>query len=324
MRQAALTSIDEIEPLHDGRVLREGEVPDGVDVAILGMPYGDPYRPEEARNDQTRAPREIRRAIARPVRASAHYDFDVGGPVLGEDGEVSLVDFGDVLADPNDPRGHYRHGEAAMRQILASGALPVVLGGDHGITTPILRAYDGYGEITVVQIDAHIDWRDEVNGVREGYSSPMRRASEMAHVRDIVQIGMRSQGSARPQDVADALAYGAQIITAYELHDVGIAKVLERIPSGARYYISIDADGLDPSCMPAVAAPAPGGVTFVQTRQLIHGLVARGRVVGMDLVEIQPSFDVNAISCVTAGRLMLNLIGSAVRAGYFEGRVARR
>jgi agmatinase len=70
--------------------------------------------------------------------------------------------------------------------------------------------------------------------------------------------------------------------------------------------------------MPAVNAPAPGGVTYLQVRKLIHGLVAKGRVVGMDIVEIQPSRDLNGITAVTAGRLVLNLIGSAIRAGQFD------
>ena len=205
-----------------------------------------------------------------------------------------------------------------MRKIVASGAMPLVIGGDHAIPIPVLKALDGEGPLVLVQIDAHIDWRDDVGGVREGLSSPIRRASEMAHVTEIFQIGIRSQGSARRADVEAAKAYGANIVTAYELHDVGMDAILARIPDNARYYITIDADGLDPSIMPAVEGPAPGGVTFHQARKLIHGLVGKGRVVGMDIVEITPSRDVNRISAITAGRLFLNLIGAAVRAGYFD------
>ena len=95
--------------------------------------------------------------------------------------------------------------------------------------------------------------------------------------------------------------------------------VLDRIPDGGKYYLSIDADGLDPTIMPAVDGPAPGGVTFVQARKLIHGLVKKGRVVGMDIVEIQPAKDLPCkLTCVTAGRLIVNLIGAAIRAGYFD------
>ena len=120
------------------------------------------------------------------------------------------------------------------------------------------------------------------------------------------------------EEVAAAMAYGANIIPAYEVHDNGMDAVLARIPDGGQYYITIDADGLDPSVMPAVEGPAPGGLTFHQVRKLIHGLVRKGRVVGMDIVEITPSTDVNMISCITAGRLIVNLIGAAVRANYFD------
>jgi agmatinase len=268
-------------------------------------------------NDQSRAPTAVRQATDRIVRSLERYDFDIGGPLyMGK--PINAVDCGDVPGNMHDFADHTRRAEAAVRKILAAGALPLIIGGDHAIPIPVLRAYDDRGPVTLVQIDAHIDWRDDFNDVREGLSSPIRRASEMPHVDNIFQIGIRAQGSARPEEVDAAKAYGANIITAYELHDVGMEAVLERIPDGGQYYITIDADGMDPSVMPAVSGPAPGGVTFHQARKLIHGLVRKGRVVGMDIVEITPSIDVNRISSITAGRLFVNLIGAAVRAGYFD------
>jgi len=135
----------------------------------------------------------------------------------------------------------------------------------------------------------------------------------------IFQIGLRAQGSARPEDLEVAREYGAELISAYELHEIGMDAVLSRIPDGGNYYLTIDADGLDPTIMPAVDGPAPGGVTFLQARKLIHGLVRKGRVVGMDIVEIQPGKDnASNLTCVTAGRLIVNLIGASIRAGYFD------
>ena len=96
--------------------------------------------------------------------------------------------------------------------------------------------------------------------------------------------------------------------------------VLDRIPDGGRYYLTIDADGMDPTIMPAVNGPAPGGVTYPQIRTLIHGLVAKGRVVGMDIVEITPKKDVNGITAITAGRIICNLIGKTIQAGYFDAK----
>lgn len=218
-----------------------------------------------------------------------------------------------------DHAAHYRNAEAAVRKIVKSGATLISLGGDHGIPIPILRGMQELGEkITLVQVDAHIDWRDEINGEHDGYSSPIRRASELDWIGDIIQIGIRGVGSARTGEVEFAKAYGADIITAYEMHDMGMQAVLDRIPDGGPYYLTVDADGLDPTIMPGVISQTPGGLTWVQMHKLIHGLVKKGRVIGMDLVEIAPSRDVGCITMAHAERVLCNFIGATVRAGYYD------
>ncbi len=154
------------------------------DIAILGIPFGVPYRPAEMANDQSLAPDAIRQASAFPAYTRNHFDWDLGGPLL--DGRpIRLVDCGNVTADRYDHRVHYQRAESAARKIFASGATLISLGGDHGIPIPVMRALESLfdsakGErITLVHVDAHLDWRDEVNGEPEGYSSPIRRASEM-------------------------------------------------------------------------------------------------------------------------------------------------
>lgn len=289
------------------------------DIAFIGNPYGNAYSIDDMGNDQSKAPTAVRQATDRSVRVGSldRYDFDIGGPLLmGKD--VRVVDCGDVPGDHLDLQSHNVRAEQAVRKILAAGAMPLMIGGDHGTPIPVFKALENEGPITLIQIDAHIDWRNDFNGVYEGLSSPMRRASEMSHINDIFQIGIRAQGSGRTEDLETAEAYGAHIVTAWELHDEGVGAILKRIPDNGRYYITIDADGLDPSVMPAVAGPAPGGVSFYQARKLIHGLVDKGRVVGMDIVEITPSIDVNRITSITAGRLYVNLIGAAIAAGYFD------
>ena len=286
------------------------------DIAFLGIPFGSGYSFREQVPDQANAPAAMRAATDRILRSIERYDFDLSGPLYdGQD--VRAVDCGDVRADVAAPTSHVGRAEAAVRRILEAGAMPVVLGGDHAIPIPVLRAFEGR-PLTLVQIDQHIDWRDEVNGVRDGLSSPIRRASEMAHVGEIFQIGLRATGSARQEEVDAARVYGAHLITAYELHEAGPEAVLARIPDNGSYYVTIDMDGMDPSCAPAVAAPCPGGVTFAQARTLLQGLVRKGRVVGMDVVEITPSTDVNRLTCITAGRLIVNLLGAATRAGHFR------
>jgi agmatinase len=286
------------------------------DIAYLGIPYGEAYNYQDIVNDQTNGPTAMRTASSLILRGLERYDFDLGGTLY--DGKpIRAVDCGDVWGDHLDLKSHVRRAEEVVRGILAAGAMPIVLGGDHAIPIPVLRAFGAHGPMTLVQIDQHIDWREEVNGVRHGLSSPIRRASEMDHVREIYQIGMRASGSARPEEVEAARAYGAHLISAYELHEVGMRAILDRIPDGGRYYLTVDMDGMDPSIAPAVNAPSPGGVTYLQARELIHGLVRKGRVVGMDVVEITPKHDVNQMTCITAGRLIANLVGRAVRAGYF-------
>lgn len=289
------------------------------DIAVIGMPYGDPYSADELVNDQTNAPTAVRRASMRLCQSLDRYDFDVGGTVF--DGQpIKMVDLGDIPADLSDLSSHYRQAEQVIRSLVNQGVLPISIGGDHGIPIPILRGLDSFGPVTIIHLDAHLDWRHEVNDVTEGFSSTIRRASEMSHIGEIFQLGIRGSGSARPQEVEDALKHGANIITHAEWEDMGTAALLDKIPDGQNFYITIDADGFDPSVMPAVALPQPGGIKYRQAIDLLKGVVKKGRVLGMDIVEITPERDVNEISSITAGHLILNLIGAAVRAGYFKNK----
>ena len=286
-------------------------------IAVLGVPFGKPYRPAEMANDQSRAPDAIRQATIQSSYLHRCHDWDLDGPLF--DGrDINVVDCGNVTADSADHDAHYRRAQAAARKVFQSGATLMTLGGDHGVPIPIMRALEGIAEgVTLVHVDAHMDWRDESYGEREGFRSPIRRASEMPWIGHIVQIGIRGNGSLLPEEIAEARAK-ADVITAYELHRIGMDAVLDRIPDGGPYYLTIDADGLDPTIMPAVIAQAPGGLDWFQTHSLLHGLTRKGRVVGMDLVEIAPSHDHGHITLVHAERLLLNFIGACVRAGYYD------
>ena len=291
-------------------------------VAILGIPFGMPYEPDSMANDQSRAPDAIRQFTNKSdiYYSVNHFDWDLRGPLL--DGrDVKVVDCGNVTADMSDHRQHHIRAEQAAHKIFNHDATLITLGGDHGVPIPVMRALEVFEtKVTLVHVDAHLDWRDEINGEKEGYSSPIRRASEMPWIDKIIQIGMRGIGSARQQEVDDAIAYGATIVDAYEMHDIGIDAILDQIPDNSSYYLTIDADGIDPTIMPAVIAQTPGGLSWLQIRKLVHGLVNKGRVLGMDLVEIAPSNDVGKITIIHAERLICNFIGSCVRAGYYDSK----
>lgn len=286
----------------------------GADIAILGVPYGVPYDMEGARSPASAAPRAIRAQSQRLARYLTHYDFDFGGDIFAGR-QVRIVDCGDVAMVP----GRYDENQDAVtdtiRAILHHGAVPFVLGGDHSIPIPVMRAYDAHGPICVVQIDAHMDWRDEINGVRDGLSSPMRRASELPWVTGMAQIGIRGVGSARQAEMDAARAYGSVVIGARELRQIGVAVALARIPDAERYYVTFDADGLDPAIAPGVSAMAFGGLTYEEATDLLRGVAAKGRIVGFDFVEVVPSVDNGTMTAFLAARLILNMLGALAHTG---------
>jgi agmatinase len=284
------------------------------DVAIIGVPYGVPYDLAGMRSPSAPAPSAIRAASRRFVKYLSHYDFDLGGPVFaGRD--VRVVDCGDVYMRSGDFDANSHRTVEAIQEIRRSGAVPIILGGDHAIPIPVMRGFHDVGSMAVIQLDAHIDWRHEVNGITEGLSSPMRRASELPYVDGMAQFGIRGIGSARQEEVDAALAYGSRLVTAEEIHDRGVQSVFDRIPEAENYYITFDADGLDPSLAPGVNTSAPGGLTYFQSARLIEAVARRGKLVGYDFVEVVPDNDVGGITCMTAARLALFTIGVLAHTG---------
>jgi agmatinase len=281
-------------------------------VAILGVPYGVPYPMPGPTAGCAAAPAAIRARSHRLARFRGHWDFDLDGPLLADDGP-RVVDAGDVPGRPDDGPGNGGRTTTAVRALLDAGAVPVCLGGDDSVPIPILRAWEGRGPITVVQVDAHLDFRDEVQGIRDGYSSAMRRASEMAHVGRIVQVGLRGVGSARADDVEDARRQGNLLVTARELERHGIGWLLDQLPAETPIFLALDLDGLDPSIVPAVSAPAPGGIGWAAIVDLVAGLA--GRLAGGVVTELVPDLDVDGRSTLAATRLVTLLAVAGGRPG---------
>ncbi|HEX5079635.1 MAG TPA: arginase family protein, partial [Geminicoccaceae bacterium] len=215
-------------------------------IAILGAPCATPYR--SVGPYCAGAPSAIRAAIAGYAANLQHVDFDLGGPIFP--GAITAVDGGDVAWTEADPAVNRHTIREAVATVIARGAVPIVIGGDDSVPIPVVEALHDQGPLTIVQIDAHIDWRDEVAGERWGLSSTMRRASEMRHVERIVQVGQRAMGSARPGDLRDAQAWGAIFVPAREVHEHGIAPALDAVPAGSQVLVTLDCDGLDPAIMP--------------------------------------------------------------------------
>lgn len=288
--------------------LPDGRTPDAV---IFAAGHGSTYLGKDSSPYATAA-NAIRAASQEDAPLIGHWDFDLGGPLFGGR-PVSCTDAGNLSTRLHDNAGNRAAIEAKTRAVLASGAVPILIGGDDSVPIPFLAGFADHGPVWILQIDAHIDWRDELHGERFGYSSPMRRASDMPHVAGIVQAGLRSVGSARREEIEAALGYGSHFVTARDIHAHGVEAALRHIPEGARVVITLDCDGLDPGIMPGVAARTPGGLTYTQAIDLIAGTGRRARIAGFDLVEFYPPADIDGLSALIAARLIVNAIGTIVR-----------
>jgi agmatinase len=274
------------------------------DIVVIGAPCATPY--QSVGPYCADAPQAIRSALGWPG-AINHFDFDLMGKILVEG--IRAVDWGDLPFHDSDFDKNRRSICAAVEDALKLGAVPIVLGGDDSIPVPVLQAYEQHGPVTVVQLDAHIDWRDEVAGERFGLSSNMRRASEMGWIKHIIQVGARGIGSARPSDYQDALDWGVNLFSMESIFNHGINPVLDSIPSAVPVFVTLDIDALDPAVVPAVIGPAPGGLQYWQVVNLLKGLAARSRIIGFDLVELMPANDVGQRGALVAARLVAVMLG---------------
>jgi len=248
----------------------------------------------------------IRAASHRLARFAGNYDFDTGRPFAEWRGRIG--DDGDVNTVRADAEGNRRRIADAVGAVVARHAMPVLLGGDDSVAEPFVAGWRDHGPVTVLHIDAHLDYRDEVAGEAHGYSSPMRRASEMEWVRRVIHVGQRSVGSARPSDVQDSLAAGNVIITAAELARTGPERVAERLDPGESFVVVYDVDATDPTDIPAVQAPVPGGPSLPVIGELVSALGARGAFEGLVLTEFDPELDVHGLSASELARLVCRML----------------
>ncbi|MCT4608258.1 MAG: agmatinase [Pelagimonas sp.] len=279
------------------------------DVAVLGAPYdfGCQYR-----SGARFGPRAVREAST--LFSFGHagaYDHEDDATYLGAD--VSIVDMGDADIVHTDTVKSHANIEYGVRKALAAGAIPLTIGGDHSVNIPCIRAFDEdcaeNGPIHVVQIDAHLDFVDERHGVTEGHGNPMRRAIEKDYVSGMTQLGIRNVSSTAKEGYEDARARGSDILSVRQVHKLGTEGVLERIPEGARYYVTIDIDAFCPSIAPGTGTPSHGGFNYYDVLEILQGLSKRGNVVGIDLVEVAPAYDPSESTQILAAQILLNFLG---------------
>ncbi|MGI9406620.1 MAG: agmatinase [Hyphomicrobiaceae bacterium] len=276
------------------------------DVAVLGAPFDFGTRWRAGARFGPRAIREASTLFS--FGHAGAYDFEDDITYLPA-GTTRIVDIGDADIVHTDTMKSHAGIEAGVRAILKAGAIPVVLGGDHSINIPCINAFSGEEPVHLVQVDAHLDFVDERHGVRYGHGNPMRRAAEKDYVTGLSQIGIRNVSSTAREGYEDARKYGSDILSVRHFRKMGVDAVLDRIPSGKRYYVTIDIDGLDPSIAPGTGTPSHGGFLYYEVLELMDGLAKRGSIAGMDLVEVAPDYDQTGGTAILAAQILMNTIG---------------
>ena len=275
------------------------------DVAVMGAPFdfGTQFR-AGARF----GPRSVR-------EASTLFSFGHAGAYDHEDdctylpAAVRIVDIGDadiIHTDTTRSHDNIRQGVQAM---LAAGALPVVIGGDHSVNIPCIQAFEGHGDIHIFQIDAHLDFVDERHGVKVGHGSPMRRAAEKPYVTGLTQVGIRNVSSTSREGYEAARAMGTDILSVRQARALGAEAVVARIPKGARVYVTLDIDGFCPSIAPGTGTPSHGGFLYYEVLEMLQAIAKNHEVVGMDLVEVAPDYDPTQSTSILAAQILLNFLG---------------
>ena len=276
------------------------------DVAVMGAPFdfGSQFR-----TGSRMGPRGIREAST--LFSFGHagaYDFEDDVTYLPSD-STRIVDIGDADIIHTDTIKSHENIKFGVKKILAANAIPVVMGGDHSINIPCIDAFENEEPIHLIQIDAHLDFVDERHGVKYGHGNPMRRASEKEYVSGMTQIGIRNVSSTAKEGYVDAREKGSKIFSVRHVRQMGLDKILNEIPKGKRYYISIDIDAFDPSIASGTGTPSHGGFYYYEVLELIDGIIKQGSVVGLDLVEVAPDYDVTNSTSTLAAQLLMNTIG---------------
>ena len=285
--------------------LPSADTAQGLDIAIAGVPLdigtsnrtGTRFGPRQIRNESV---------MVRPYcMATGAAPFD----------SFQVADVGDVALNSYDLLKSVDIIEAFYDDVIANGAKPVTIGGDHTITLPILRAlHKKHGAMGLVHVDAHADINDLMFGEKIAHGTIFRRAIEEGLVdpQRMVQIGLRTTGYSA-DDFDWSREQGARVVTAEECWYQSLAplmeEVRERLGPDIPMYLSFDIDGLDPSVAPGTGTPEPGGLMASQGVEIIRGCWGLN-MIGGDLVEVSPPYDTTGNTALLGANLVFEMLCS--------------
>jgi agmatinase len=281
------------------------------DVVFLGVPYDLGHH---SLPGARLGPAAIRQAsdLAGPSGADGFYDRETGQPFMKG---VRLVDVGDVVTPTADVSQSLANVTSAIAAIVASGAMPVTIGGDHSITFAVLRGFEKSGrKIHIIHLDSHQDFGPIVD---RGTGQPviqhgnhLRHAVELPWISGVTMLGLRGLTHGSGATASDVRASNITTLSASQALTMGAAAVAARIPSADAYYVTIDIDVLDPAIAPATGTPVPGGFSYYQMVGLLDALASKGRIIGFDITEVSPPYDHNNETSLLAAYLGLRFLES--------------
>jgi agmatinase len=273
------------------------------DFAVLGVPFDEGTWGQPG---ERYGPRDLR-------ESSQEYNHDLTEGFYYIDGDRTVLkgkrwaDVGDVLVFPTVPAQTDDKITAAVRKIIEKAAFPIVLGGDHSITFPVVRALDK--DVTLIHFDAHLDtWNGEPGNL--DHASWVNRAASLRHVKKVVQLGMRGLAN-DPEAIGNARKIHSAIVTSEQIHAKGVEWALSQVPASEYIYISLDVDVMDPTLAPGTGTLEPDGLSFRELDELLKGVTLKGKLVGFDVVEVNPYRDSSGRTAQTAVRLMIDMLGAA-------------
>jgi agmatinase len=275
------------------------------DVGFAGVPF------DGGTNDRPGA--RFGPAAIRDASTRYEPEHDWSGWIDAERGirileGVSMRDVGDVDVRTVDLLENFEIITEAARLVRRNCRVPVFIGGDHAITFPLVRAFDDT-PLTLVQFDAHQDYTDEKFGVRYSHDNHMRRSSELPHVRQIINIGLRGVLE-RFEPYEAALRDGVHIVPAERIVRDGVPAALTSLPGAGPAYVTIDVDVLDPGGSPGTGYPEPGGINYYQLKDALLLVAQQYDVIGFDVTEVDPVYDAAGVTARISAKLILDFLGA--------------
>jgi len=274
------------------------------DVAVLGIPSdeGSPFMP-----GSRFGPRRIREHSLR-FGSRGYWDAREERMFLDEALEAGdIVDVGDVDVLPTATEVTWSNITDSVEQLLDRGALPLIIGGDHAVSAPVVKAW--HEPVHVIHFDAHIDYSPFQHGFMYTNTHPFRHIRAMPHVQSLTQLGIRSIRNSR-QAMEDAVTDGNRVLAVEEFRDLKAAGILGNLPTDAPVYVSIDIDVLDMSLVPGCVSAEPSGLVYDEVREMLVAIAEHTNVVGFDLVEVNPLLDVGTgVTSYLAAHTIIEFLG---------------